>query len=72
MALALFLRDLALPYCLLAWPWPSASGGRGEPMVYIAGLVGWAVFYGLHCWEAMHWIALGPWPIAKVGCALAA
>jgi hypothetical protein len=47
---AVFFRELALPYCLLAAGLALWQRRRGELAVWIAGLAGWAVFYGLHCW----------------------
>ena len=53
---ALFLRELALPYCMLGLALALWQRRPKESMVYIVGLVGWAVFYGLHCWKVSHLI----------------
>jgi hypothetical protein len=53
---ALFLRELALPYCLLGLALALWERRPKESTVYIAGLIGWAVFYGLHCWKVSHLI----------------
>lgn len=48
---AVFLRELAMPYCLvcaaLAW-W---HGRRGEVWAWIVGLTVFAMCLGLHCWH---------------------
>jgi hypothetical protein len=48
---ALFFRELALPYCLLGLALALWQRRPKESMVYVVGLAGWAVFYGLHCWK---------------------
>jgi hypothetical protein len=53
---ALFLRELALPYCLLGLAFALWERRPKESTVYILGLAGWAVFYGLHCWKVSHLI----------------
>ena len=53
---ALFVRELALPYCLLGLALALWQRRPKESMVYIVGLIGWAVFYGLHCWNVSHLI----------------
>jgi hypothetical protein len=53
---ALFLRELSLPYCLLGLAFALWERRPKESTVYIAGLIGWAVFYGLHCWKVSHLI----------------
>jgi hypothetical protein len=71
---ALFCRELAIPYVLiclfLAW----RERRRGELAVWMAGLAAWALFYGIHCWAAVHamppggrahthgWIQFGGFP----------
>ena len=53
---ALFLRELALPYCVLGVALALWQRRPKESTVYIVGLIGWAVFYGLHCWKVSHLI----------------
>jgi hypothetical protein len=53
---ALFLRELALPYCLLGLALALWERRPKESTVYMVGLIGWAVFYGLHCWKVSHLI----------------
>jgi hypothetical protein len=53
---ALFLRELALPYCLLGLALALWQRRPKETMVYIIGLIGWGLFYGMHCWEVSHLI----------------
>ena len=53
---ALLIRDLALPYCLLGLGLALVQRRPKESIVWIAGLVGWAILYGLHCWQASQWI----------------
>ncbi len=48
---ALFLRELALPYCLLGLALALWQRRPKESMVYVVGLIGWSVFFGLHCWK---------------------
>jgi hypothetical protein len=45
---AVFFRELALPYCLLAMAIAWWTGRRRELLLWIAGLALWAVFYGAH------------------------
>jgi hypothetical protein len=54
---ALFLRELALPYCVLGLALAAWQRRPKESLVYLIGLLGWAVFYGLHCWKVSHLIA---------------
>ena len=71
--LALFVRELALPFVavmlVLAW----RQKRRGETLAWLAGLAAFAVFLGVHAWLAsrhmvatdrMHegWRQLGGWP----------
>ncbi len=53
---ALFFRELALPYCVLGLALAVWQRRPKESTVYIVGLIGWAVFYGLHCWKVSHLI----------------
>ena len=48
---ALFFRELALPYCLLGLALALWQRRPKESIVYVVGLIGWAVFYALHCWK---------------------
>lgn len=54
---ALFCRELALPYCLLGAALAWWQGRRKEQIAWVAGLLGWAVFFGLHCWRVASLIA---------------
>ncbi|MGA2616280.1 MAG: hypothetical protein ABSF26_01645 [Thermoguttaceae bacterium] len=49
---ALFFRELALPYCLLAAGLALWQRRRRELLFWMVGLALWAVFYALHCWQA--------------------
>ena len=49
---AVFCRELALPYCCLAAAFAWWYGRRRELLAWGVGLAGWALFYGLHCWQA--------------------
>ncbi len=53
---ALFLRELALPYCVLGLALALWQRRPKESLVYVVGLIGWGVFYGLHCWKVSHLI----------------
>lgn len=46
---AVFFRDLALPYCLLAAALALWYRQPRELAAWIVGLVGWAAFFGWHC-----------------------
>ena len=48
---AVFFRELALPYCVLAAMLAVGQRRRGELAVWLLGLAGWAVFFGLHYWQ---------------------
>jgi hypothetical protein len=54
---ALFLRELALPYCVLGLALALWQRRPKESTVFIVGLIGWAVFYGLHCWKVQQLIS---------------
>ncbi len=56
---ALFFRELALPYCLLGLALALWERRPKESTVYVVGLSGWAVYYGLHCWKVSHLITAG-------------
>ena len=45
-----------MPYCVIGLALALGSGGRKNRSVWIVGLVGWAVYYGLHCWKVSHLI----------------
>ena len=53
---ALFFRELALPYCAIGLALALWQRRPKESAVWIAGLAGWAVFFGLHCWKVSHLI----------------
>ncbi len=46
---ALFFRDLALPYCLLAAAIAWRTSRRGEMAAWLLGLAAWLAFFTLHC-----------------------
>jgi hypothetical protein len=54
---ALFFRELALPYCMIGLALALWERRPKESLVWIVGLAGWAVFYGLHCWKVSHLIS---------------
>jgi hypothetical protein len=56
---ALFLRELALPYCVVGLALALWERRPKESTVWVTGLLGWAVYYGLHCWKVSHLIAAG-------------
>jgi hypothetical protein len=45
---AVFFRELAMPYCLLAAAWAAWRGQRRERLIWIAGLTAWTLFFALH------------------------
>ena len=45
---AVFFRELALPYCLLAAVLAAVGKRRGELLGWIAGLAAWLAFFGWH------------------------
>jgi hypothetical protein len=49
---AVFFRELALPYAVLAAGLAWHQRRRRELLSWLAGLAAWAVFFGLHCWQA--------------------
>jgi len=51
---ALFFRELAMPYCLVAVALAWRHERRNELRAWIAGLAAWAVFYGLHCVQVLN------------------
>jgi hypothetical protein len=48
---AVFFRELALPYTLLAAGLAWHQRRRWELLSWLVGLAAWAVFFGLHCWQ---------------------
>ena len=46
---AVFVRELALPYCLLAVGLAWRSGQRRELRWWLLGLAAWGAFYAAHC-----------------------
>jgi hypothetical protein len=48
---AVFFRELALPYCVLAAALAWRHRRRRELAAWFAGLAAWAVFFGLHAWH---------------------
>jgi len=55
---ALFLRELALPYCAVAMGLAWWHGRRRELAVWLLGLAVWEVGFGLHAAEVARWIPL--------------
>lgn len=55
---AVFLRELALPYCLLAAFLAWRAGRRREVMAWLVGLAAWLSYYGVHCYKA--WSLITP------------
>ena len=53
---ALFIRELALPYCVLSAGFAWWHGQRRELAVWLVGLVVWAGYLGLHAWHVQGWI----------------
>jgi len=56
---ALFCRELALPYCLLAVALACWNKRRGELLAWAVGLAAWLAFYGLHCMQVAELIQPG-------------
>ncbi len=56
---AVFCRELALPYCLLGAALAAWHRRRGELLVWLAGLAGWAVFFAWHAWQVTQWMPAG-------------
>jgi hypothetical protein len=54
---AVFFRELALPYALLAAGLAWRQRRRRELLAWLAGLAAWAVFFGLHCWQVSRVVA---------------
>ncbi|MEN6451985.1 MAG: hypothetical protein ABFC96_15965 [Thermoguttaceae bacterium] len=48
---AVFVRELALPYCLLALGIAWWQGRRREMALWLLGLLAWTTFFALHCWR---------------------
>ena len=49
---ALFFRDLAGLYCLLAAYWAVKERRRGEVVAWVVGLAAYGLFFFCHCWAA--------------------
>ena len=49
---ALFFRDLAGLYCLLAAFWAVKERRRGEVVAWVVGLTAYGLFFLVHCWAA--------------------
>jgi hypothetical protein len=56
---ALFFRELALPYCLLAAALAWRQGRRREVWGWLAGMTAWALFFGLHAIAVRNWTPPG-------------
>jgi hypothetical protein len=52
---ALFVRELSLPYCLVAAALAWRQGSRRELLGWLAGLAAWALFFGLHALAVRSW-----------------
>ncbi|MBN2577725.1 MAG: hypothetical protein JXB10_01945 [Pirellulales bacterium] len=48
---AVFCRDLALPYALLAAALAAWNRRRRELLFWMLGLAAWGVFFGIHAWR---------------------
>ncbi len=55
---ALFVRELALPYCVLAAAIAWRQGRRKELAAWLIGLLAWSAFLGWHAWQVSEWITL--------------
>lgn len=53
---ALFIRELALPYCVLALGLAWWHGRHREMAVWLVGLVLWAAYLAIHAWQVQPWI----------------
>ena len=53
---AVFFRELALPYCLLAAALAWRQKRRGELLGWIAGLAAWLIFFGWHSTRVAEWM----------------
>ena len=56
---ALFVRELSLPYCLLAVVLAWRQGRRREMLGWLAGLAAWALYFGLHALAVQSWMPAG-------------
>lgn len=54
---AVFLRELALPYCAVCMAIAFQQGRRRELMFWTVGLLVWLAFFGLHCWQVRQLIS---------------
>lgn len=55
--LALFFRELALPFCLLALSLAAWQRRRGEVIGWAAGLALYGAYFAFHVHEVSHWMA---------------
>jgi hypothetical protein len=53
---ALFVRELSLPYCLLAAALAWRQGRRREVLGWAAGLAAWALLFALHAMAVRNWM----------------
>jgi hypothetical protein len=49
---ALFLRELAAPYCVLCFLFSVRARRRTESGLWLAGAVAYAIYFGVHFWQA--------------------
>jgi hypothetical protein len=57
--LALLVRELSLPYCLVAAALAWRQGRRREMLIWLVGLAAWALFFGLHGLAVRTWTPAG-------------
>jgi hypothetical protein len=48
--LALFFRELALPYCLVAWALAYQQKRWSETWSWVAGFLAFGIYFGFHAW----------------------
>ena len=53
---SLFLRELALPYCLICMALAAWKGRRVETLAWAVGLAAWAGYFALHYWKVQQFI----------------
>ena len=53
---AVFVRELALPYCLLAAVLAWHAGRRRELLAWCIGLAAWAGYFAMHAWQVSLWM----------------
>ncbi len=54
---ALFLRELALPYCVICMVLAAWKRRRVETLGWLVGIAAWAGYFALHYWTVKHFIA---------------